>query len=83
MSNKLIVEFDQTHATEVEALMARSGFTEKRDLFSSAFGLMRWASREIAQGKRIGSVDVETGTFSEVDFDFFDSVPKTQAESTG
>ncbi len=83
MSKKLIVEFDQTHATEVDALMTRSGFGKKLDLFSSAFGLLRWASREIAQGKQIGSVDLETGTFSEVRFDFFDNVPKSQAESTG
>ena len=47
---------EQEHA-EMERLMAHAGLKTKREFVSNALSLFKWAANELANGRRIASLD--------------------------
>lgn len=55
------LQFDvkRAHLNIIESLVDACGLSSKKDLFSNAMALMKWAVQETKKGRRIASYDPE------------------------
>lgn len=81
-TNRLQVELTPLMLAELEELRRLGGLKSKRELWDTAFTLLKWAVRKKAQGAAIGSV-AESGDFVELEMPFLEhyasSVQRQQA----
>jgi hypothetical protein len=68
---RLQVDILKHQLEELEELQHLGGLRSKRELWDTAFTLLKWASRKKAQGFSIGSMG-EEGEFTELEMPFLE-----------
>lgn len=63
---RIQLELPEDRVRELEALMAETGTTTKKDLLNDALTLFEWAVNERKAGRSIASVDEEDQRYKEV-----------------
>lgn len=82
---RIQLSFKENKMNEVRTMMGLAEFRSYQDLFSNALSLTKWAIRETAEGRAVGSICNSTGRVKELVMPFLttvaDKAPKPEAES--
>lgn len=68
---RLQVDILQTQLEELEKLQKLGGLRSKRELWDTAFTLLKWAAKKKAQGSSVGSVNAD-GVYTELEMPFLE-----------
>jgi hypothetical protein len=68
---RLQIDILQSQLEELDRLRKHGGLRSKRELFDTAFTLLKWAVKKKAQGVAVGSMNSD-GTFVELEMPFLE-----------
>lgn len=66
MRTRIQLDLPDARIRELDELMRACGITTRKDLFNYALTLFEWAIKEREQGRLVGSIAPDRGTFKEV-----------------
>ncbi len=84
MSKTMRIQFevDETEAEQLDDLMRRTGLRRRKDLFNNALTILRWATRQVAEGKKIASIDEGNETYRELNMPALDHAAASASSPT-
>lgn len=81
MSNQRIqFELSEEMALSLTRLMDDFGVRTKKDLFNNSISLLQWVSDELKNGKKIGSIEPDSESYSQLMMPIFSNVKKIKSD---
>ena len=63
---RLQFEVTDEQANKIEELIKLTGVSTKKDLINEALTILQWATRQVANGRIVGSIDVDNDNYREL-----------------
>jgi hypothetical protein len=63
LNTRVVLEFTPENMDEIHSLMKEMGLVTRKDFFTCAMTIFKWAVEEIKEGREIVSINEDTNTY--------------------
>ena len=75
MNTRLQFNVSESMNDELAELMGKYSMKSKTELFNNSVTILNWASKQLEQGRIVGSIDPQTDSYRELSMPIFENVP--------
>ena len=75
MKTRLQFNVSNSMNDELAELMGKYSMKSKTELFNNSVTILNWASKQLEQGRIVGSIDPQTDSYRELSMPIFENVP--------